>query len=72
MDRMLNCIQLACMLKTYRTFNSTVGFSKYKFNNKLLNSITLLKVYTKCNLKSTHIYIGVCVCVLLVLYFEPI
>ena len=32
------------MLKIYKTYNSTVGFSKYEFNNKLLNSVTLLKV----------------------------
>ena len=35
---------LAYMLKTYKTYNSTVGFSKYEFNNKLLNSVTLLRV----------------------------
>ena len=32
------------MLKTYKTYNSIVGFSKYEFNNKLLNSVTLLRV----------------------------
>ena len=35
--------QLACMLRIYRTCNSTVGFSKYEFINKLLDGITLLK-----------------------------
>ena len=35
---------LTCMLKTYRTYNPMVGFSKYKFNNKLLDGVTLLKV----------------------------
>ena len=35
---------LACMLKIYRTCNSTVGFSRYKFNNKLLGGVTLLRV----------------------------
>ena len=48
MDRMVNYIQLArklaCMLRTYRTCNSTVRFSKYEFNNKLLDNVTLLKV----------------------------
>ena len=43
MDQMINYVQLtwklACMLKTYRTCNSTVGFSKYKFNNKLLGGV---------------------------------
>ena len=35
---------LACMLKTYRTCNPTVGFSKYEFNNKLLGGGTFFKV----------------------------
>ena len=33
-------MKLACMLITYRTYNSTVGFSKYEFNNKLLDGVT--------------------------------
>ena len=48
MDRMINYIQLAwkltCMLRTYRTYNSTVGFSKYELNNKLLDCVTLFGV----------------------------
>ena len=32
------------MLRTYRTFNSTVGFSKYEFYNSLLDGVTLLGV----------------------------
>ena len=32
------------MLKTYRTYNLTVGFSKYEFYNKLLDGIVLLRV----------------------------
>ena len=47
-DHMVNSIQLiwklVCMLKTYRTCNLTVGFSKYEFNNKLLNGVILLRV----------------------------
>ena len=47
MDRMVNYIQLAwkstCMLKTYRTCNSTVEFSKYKFYNKLLGGVTFFR-----------------------------
>ena len=35
---------LACMLKTYRTCNLTVGFSKYEFNNKFLGGGTFFKV----------------------------
>ena len=44
MDRMINYIRLACMVSTYRTCNSTVGFLKYEFNNKLLGDITLIRV----------------------------
>ena len=48
MDRMVNNIQLtwklAWMLKTYKTCNSTVRFSKYEFYNKLLSGVTLLRV----------------------------
>ena len=32
------------MLKTYRSYNLTVGFSKYEFNNKLLDDVTFFKV----------------------------
>ena len=32
------------MLRTYRTCNSTVGFSKYKFYKNLLGGVTLLGV----------------------------
>ena len=48
MDWMVNYIhlawKLACMLKTYRICNPIVDFLKYEFNNKLLGSITLLRV----------------------------
>ena len=48
MHRMVNNIQLAWkltwMLRTYRTCNSTMGLSKYEFYNKLLVSVTLLKI----------------------------
>ena len=48
MNRIVNYIwltwNLACMLRTYRTCNSAIGFSKYEFNNKLLHGITLLRV----------------------------
>ena len=36
--------KLACMLRTYRTCNPTVGFSKYAFNNKLLGGVTFFLV----------------------------
>ena len=32
------------MLRTYRTCNSTVGFSKYEFNYKLLGGVTFYSV----------------------------
>ena len=32
------------MLRTYRTCNSTMRFSKYEFYNKLLGGISLLRV----------------------------
>ena len=62
MDRMINYIQLAwklaCMLRTYRTYNSTVGFSKYELNNKLLDGVTLFKVTLGVTLtQSIHTYI---------------
>ena len=41
---MINKIQLACMLRTYRTCNPTMEFSKYKLINKLLSGVTLLRV----------------------------
>ena len=33
-------MKLACMLRTYRKYDPTVGFSKYEFNNKLLVGVT--------------------------------
>ena len=44
MDRMVNYIQLSCMLRTYITYNSTMGFSKYEFYNKLLGDVILLRI----------------------------
>ena len=45
---MVNYIQLtwklACMLGIYRTCNPTVGFSKYEFNNKLLDGVTFFRI----------------------------
>ena len=47
------------MLRTYKTYNSTVRFSKYEFYNKLLGDITLLRITlaTSYNLNPTYIYI---------------
>ena len=36
--------KLACMLKTYRAYNPTVGFSKYEFKNKLLGGVTFVRI----------------------------
>ena len=36
--------KLTQMLRTYRTCNPTVGFSKYEFNNKLLGGVTFFGV----------------------------
>ena len=48
MDQMVNNNLLAwiliCMVRTYRTYNSTMKFLIYEFNYKLLNSVTFLKV----------------------------
>ena len=42
--QIVNNIQLAKMLRTYRICNSMMGFSKYEFYIKLLGSIILLRV----------------------------
>ena len=47
-DQMVNYIQLAwklvCMLRSYRTCNPTIGFSKYEFKNKLSIGVTFSRV----------------------------
>ena len=46
--QMVNYIQLAMklvyMLRTYKTCNSMIKFSKYEFNNKLLSRVTFFSV----------------------------
>ena len=42
--QMVNYIQLAYMLRTYRKCDPTVGFSKYEFNNKLLVGVIFFRV----------------------------
>ena len=32
------------MLRTYRTCNPIIGFSKYEFNNKLLGGVTFFRI----------------------------
>ena len=36
--------KLACMLRTYRKCDPTVGFLKYEFNNKLLDGVIFFRV----------------------------
>ena len=36
--------KLACMLRTYRTYNPVVGLSKYEYNNKLLSGVTFFRI----------------------------
>ena len=47
MDEMVNNIRLVwkltCMLRIYRKCNPKVRFPKYKFNNKLLGDVILLR-----------------------------
>ena len=37
-------MKIGINVKTYRTCNPMVGFSKYEFNNKLLDGVTFFKV----------------------------
>ena len=45
------------MLRTYRTCNSMVGFSKYEFYNKLLGGVTLLRITLGITWTQPYIYI---------------
>ena len=50
-------MKIGMIVKTHRTCNSTVKFSKYEFNNKLLSGVTLLRVIpgvTLSNVTSTN------------------
>ena len=61
MDWMVYNIQLTWkftwMLRTYRTCNSTVRFSKYEFYNKLLGGVILFKVTLCVSWTQPYIYI---------------
>ena len=48
--------KLVSMLKTYRTYNSTMRFSKYELYNKLLVGVTLVRVTPDISW-TQHIYI---------------
>ena len=47
-DQMVNYIwlawNLACVIRTYRKCDPTVGFSKFEFKNKLLVGVTFFRV----------------------------
>ena len=59
-DHMVNYTRLtwklACMLRTYRKCNWTVGFSKYEFNNKLLVSVTFFRVTSSVTWSQPYIF----------------
>ena len=63
MDRMVNNNQLTWklvwILRTYRTCNSTVRFSKYEFYKKLLGGVTLLEVISGVTWIQPYIYVCV-------------
>ena len=48
--------KLACMLRTYRTYNPTIWFSKYEFNNKVLGGVTFFRVIS--GVTWTQLYIS--------------
>ena len=47
-DQVVNYIwlawKLAWMLRTYRTYNQNIEFSKYEFNYKLLGGVTFFRI----------------------------
>ena len=45
------------MLRTYKTCNSMVGFSKYELNNKLLGDVTLFIITSGITWTQHFIYI---------------
>ena len=47
--------KLACMLRSYRECNPTFGFSKYKFNNKLLGGVTFFVIMSGVTWTKTYI-----------------
>ena len=51
-------MKIGMIVKTHRTCNSTVEFSKYEFYNKLLDSITLFRIISGVTwTQSIYIYI---------------
>ena len=58
------------MLKTYRTCNSMVGFSKYEFYKKLLSDVTLLRVTPYVTWTQPYIYKILVIYIILGLKFQ--
>ena len=50
--------KLACMLKTYRKCDPSVGFSKYEFKNKLLVGVTFFRVTSSVTWTQPYIPLG--------------
>ena len=48
--------KLACMLRTYRKCDITVGFSKYEYNNKFLVGVTFFRVTSSVTWIQPHIF----------------
>ena len=61
MNQMVNNIQLTWklgwILRTYKTYNSMVRFSKYEFCSKLLGDVTLFRVTPCVTWTQPYIYI---------------
>ena len=67
------------MLRTYWTCNSTIEFSNYEFNNKLLGYVTFLRVILDVIWTQPYIYIYIInvqvyngICVILLIALTPI
>ena len=48
--------KLACMLRTYKKCDITVGFSKYEFKNKFLVGVTFFRVTSSVTWTQPHIF----------------
>ena len=56
------------MLKTYKTCNWTVRFSKYEFYNKLLGGVILFRITPDVTWIQPYIYIYIYVCMYVCMY----
>ena len=55
-------MKIGMHVKKYRTCNSTVGFSKYEFNSKLLSGVTLLRVTLSVCVYQTQYWLCIWMC----------